>query len=71
MRRKPIFRTRNINPSIRYVYNSSRDEHGKKYLEYLRFFSFNFPSSEYKGKIHRGNCTMYRNLRGVALNWEA
>ena len=40
-----------------YVYNSSRDKHGKKYLKYLRFFLCNFPYSEYKGVIHRGNCT--------------
>ena len=70
MRRKPIFRTRNVNSTMRYVYNSSRDKHGKKYLKYLRFFSCNLPCFEYKGLIHRGNCTMYENLRGVALNWE-
>ena len=34
MQRKPIFRTRNVNSSMRYVYNSSRDKHGKKYLKY-------------------------------------
>ena len=71
MRRKPIFRTRNVNSSMRYVYNSSRDKHGKKYLKYSRFFSRNFPYSVYKGVIHRGNCAMYENLRGFALNWEA
>ena len=38
MRRKPNFRTRNVNSSMRYVYNSSRDKHGKNYLKYLRFF---------------------------------
>ena len=42
---------------MRYVYNSSRDKHGKKYLKYLRFFLCNFPYSEYKGVIHRDNCT--------------
>ena len=70
MRRKPNFRTRNVNSSMRYVYNSSRDKHGKKYLKYLRFFLCNFPYSEYKGVIHRGNCTknklnndMEKNLR--------
>ena len=47
MRRKPIFRTRNVNSSMGYVYNSSRDKHGKKYLKYLRFFSCNFPYREY------------------------
>ena len=57
MRRKPIFRTRNVNSSMRYVCNSSRDKHGKEYLKYLRFFLCNFPYSEYKGVIHRGNCT--------------
>ena len=57
MRRKPIFGTRNVNSSMGYVYNSSTDKHGKKYLKYLRFFLFNFPYSEYKGVIHRGNCT--------------
>ena len=57
MRRKPIFRTRNVYSSMRYVYNSCRDKHGKKYLKYLRFFLCNFPYSEYKGVIHRGNCT--------------
>ena len=46
IRRKPIFRSRNVNSSMRYVYNSSRDKHGKKYLKYLRFFSCNFPYSE-------------------------
>ena len=57
MRRKPIFRARNVNSSMRYVYNSSRDKHGKKYLKYFMFFSCNFPYSEYKDVIHRGNCT--------------
>ena len=57
MRRKPVFRTRNVISSMRYVYNSSRDKHGKKYLKYLRFSLCNFPYSEYKGVIHRGNCT--------------
>ena len=57
MGRKPIFRTRNVYSSMRYVYNSCRDKHGKKYLKYLRFFLCNFPYSEYKGVIHRGNCT--------------
>ena len=57
MRRKPIFRTRHVYSSMRYVYNSCRDKHGKKYLKYLRFFLCNFPYSEYKGVIHRGNCT--------------
>ena len=57
IRRKPIFRTRNVNSSMRYVYNSSRDKHGKKYLKCLRFFLCNFPYSEYKGVIHRGDCT--------------
>ena len=42
----PIFRSRNVNSSMRYVYDSSRDKHGKKYLKYLRFFSCNFPYSE-------------------------
>ena len=32
MRRKPKFGTRNINSLMGYVYNSSRDKHGKKYL---------------------------------------
>ena len=57
MRRKPIFRTRNVNSSMGYVYNSSRDKHGKKHLKYLRFLLCNFPYSEYKGVIHRGNYT--------------
>ena len=57
MRRKPVFRTRNVISSMRYVYNSSRDKHGKKYLKYLRFSLCNFPYSVYKGVIHRGNCT--------------
>ena len=47
MRRKPIFRTRNVNSSMGYVFNSSRDKHGKKHLKYLRFFSCNFPYREY------------------------
>ena len=57
MRRTPVFRTRNVNSSMRYVYISSRDKHGKKYLKYLRFSAYNSPYSEYKGVIHRGNCT--------------
>ena len=57
MRRKPIFRTRNVNSSMRYVYNSSSDKHGKKHLKYLRFFSCNFPYREYMALICRGNCT--------------
>ena len=57
MRRKPIFRTRNVNSSMRYVCNSSIDNHEKKYLNDLRFFSCNSPHGEYKGVIHRGNCT--------------
>ena len=43
---------------MRYVCNSSRDKHGKKYLKYLRFFSCNFPYSEYMDVIHIGNCAM-------------
>jgi len=39
------------------VYNSSRVKHAKKYLKYWRFFSCNFPYSEYQGIIHRGNWT--------------
>ena len=64
MRRKPIFRTRNVNSSMRYVHNSRRDKHGKKYLKHLRFFSWDFPDSEYKGVIHRGKFTMYGKLAG-------
>ena len=30
-----------------YVYNSSRDKRGKKYLKYLKLFSYNFPYREY------------------------
>ena len=48
LRRKPIFRTRNVNSWMGYVYNSCRDKHGKKYLKYLWFFSCNFPHGEYK-----------------------
>ena len=62
MRWKPNFRTRNVSSSMRYVYNSSRGKHGKKYLKYIGFFSCNFPYSECKGVIHRGNCIMYGNL---------
>ena len=65
MRRKPIFRTRNVNSSMRYVYNSSRDKHGKKYLKYLRFFLCNFPYSEYKGVIHRGSCGFQENNKST------
>ena len=42
---------------MRYVYNSSRDKHEKKYLKYLRLFLCNFPYIEFKGVIYRGNCT--------------
>ena len=66
--RKPIFRTRNVNSSMRYVYNSSRDKHGKKYLKYLRFFLCNFPYSEYKGVIHRGNCTKNKLYNDIEKN---
>ena len=53
MRRKTIFSgTRFVNSSMRYN-NASRDTHGKKYLKYLRFFSCNFPYSDYKGVINR------------------
>ena len=55
--RKPIFRTRNVDSSKRYVYNSRRDKQGKKYLKYLRLFLCNFPYGDYKGVIHRSNCT--------------
>ena len=68
MRRKPIFRTRNVNSSMRYVYNSSRDKHGKKYLKYLRFSSCNFPYNEYKGVIHRGNCTKNKLCNDIEKN---
>ena len=57
MRRKPIFRTRNVNSSMRYVYNSSRIICSGCYLKYLTFFSRNFPYSEYEGVIQRDNCT--------------
>ena len=65
MRRKPIFRAGNVNSSMRYVYNSSRDKHGKKYLKYLRFFLCNFPYSEYKGVIHRGSCGFQENNKST------
>ena len=39
------------------MYNSRRDRQGKKYLKYLRLFLCNFPYGDYKGVIHRGNCT--------------
>ena len=55
MRRKPIFRTRNVNCSMRYVYNSSRIV-CSGYLKYLTFFSCNLPYSEYEGVIQRDNC---------------
>ena len=54
MRRTPTFRTKTS--YMRYFINSSRDKHEKNYLKYLRFFSCNFPHSEYKDIIHRGNC---------------
>ena len=57
MRRKPIFRSRNVNSSMRYVYNSSRIICSGCYLKYLTFFSYNFPYSEYEGVIQRDNCT--------------
>ena len=66
--RKPIFRTRNVNSSMRYDYNSSRDKHGKKYLEYFKFFSCNFPDSEYKGVIHKGNCTKNKLYNDIEKN---
>ena len=50
---------------MRYVYNSSRDKHGKKYLKYLRFFLCNFPYSEYKGVIHRGSCGFQENNKST------
>ena len=33
--------------------NACRDTRVKKYLKYLRFFSCNFPYSDYKGVINR------------------
>ena len=53
---------------MRYVYNSSRDKHGKKYLKYLRFSSCNFPYNEYKGVIHRGNCTKNKLCNDIEKN---
>ena len=68
MRRKPMFSgTRNVKSSMRYK-NASRHKHGKKYLKYLRFFSCNFPYSEYKGVIHRGNCTKYKLHNDIEKN---
>ena len=69
MRRKPIFSgTRIVNSSMRYN-NASRDTHGKKYLKYLRSFSCNSHIvSEYKGVIHRGNCTKYKLHNDIEKN---
>lgn len=52
----------------RYVYNSSRDKYGKKYLKYLRIFSCNFPYSEYKGVIHGENCTKNKLWNDIGKN---
>ena len=69
MRRKPIFSgTRIVNSSMRYNNDASRDTHGKKYHKYLRFFSCNFPYSEYKSVIHRGNCTKYKLHNDIEKN---
>ncbi|RMX58459.1 hypothetical protein pdam_00020877 [Pocillopora damicornis] len=53
--RVPVRMLKRLSQKIRIL--QSRDKHGKKYLKYLRFFLCNFPYSEYKGVIHRGNCT--------------
>lgn len=67
MRGKPIFRTKKVN-FMRYVYNSSTEKHGKKYLKYLRLFSCHFPYSEYKSLTHRGNCTKYKPCNDIEKN---
>ena len=42
IRRKPIFRTKKVNSTMRYVNKSNTAKHGKKYFKYLRLFSCNF-----------------------------
>ena len=68
MRRKPIFRTREVNSTMRYVNKSNTGKHGKKYFKYLRLFSCNFLYSEYKSLTHRGNCTKYKLCSDVEEN---
>ena len=53
IRRKPIFRTRKVNSTMRYINKSNTAKHGKKYFKYLRLFSCNFPYSELKSLTHR------------------
>ena len=38
IRRKPIFRTRKVNSTMRYINKSNTAKHGKKYFKYLRLF---------------------------------
>ena len=63
--RKPIFRPRKINSSVKYGYNSNKDKNGKKYF---RLFCCNFPHSEYKNVTHKANCTRYRLSNDIEKN---
>ena len=68
IRRKPIFRTKKVNSTMRYVNKSNTAKHGKKYFKYLRLFSCNFPYNEDKSLTHRGNCTKYKLCNDVEEN---
>ena len=67
MRRKVTFRTRSQFCN-EICYKSNKAKHGEKYFKYLRFFSCNFPYSEYKSLTHRGSCTKYKLCNDVEEN---
>ena len=68
MRRKPIFRTRKVNSTMRYGNKSNIAKHRKRYFKYLTLFSCNFPYGEYKSLTHIGNCTKYKLCNDLGEN---
>ena len=68
MGRKPIFRTRKVNSTMRYGNKSNIAKHRKKYFKYLTLFSCNFPYGEYKSLTHIGNCTKYKLCNDLGEN---
>ena len=68
IRRKPIFRTKKVNSTMRHVNKSNTAKHGEKHFKYLSLFSCKFPNREYKSLTHRGNCTKYKLCDDVEEN---
>ena len=66
MRRKPIFRTRKVNSTMRYVNKSNTARHGKKYFKHLTFLC-NFLYNEFKSLTDRGDFTKYKLCNDVDL----